>query len=759
MAVVILFISPISKYLVEKYDEKYAGREITMDWAYVNPFTGYIHFKNFKIYEFKSDTLFFSANDISLNIAMLKLPFKTYEISELSLDDPKCIIIQNKKKFNFNDLIEKFSKKKNSSAIEEPVHFNILNVKINNGEFYFHEKTIPINYFIKNVNFESIGKRWDVDSIAAKISFLPGIGSGDLKGNVTVNFKNNEYHFDVLTHKLDLNIIGQYLKAMTNYGTFSANVDADLNVKGNLKDEENVTAKGVLAINDFHFGKDSKDDYASFEKLVLAINQVSPKDHKYFFDSVSLNHPYFKYERYDYLDNIQTMFGKNGSKITSARADKADFNLVIEIADYIKVLSKNFFQSNYKINKLAIYKGDLKFNDYSISEKFSVDLNPLFVNADSIDKTHQRVTAFLKSGIKPYGNVSVALNINPKNSTDFDMQYHFHKLSVPMFNPYIISYSSFPLDRGTMELNGKWEVKNGIIQSNNHLLLIDPRLTKRVKNKDINWLPMRLIMSFIRETGNVIDYEIPITGNLKDPKFHVKDVIVDVFENIFIKPVTTPYRMQVKNIETEIEKSLSLKWQMRNNSLLPNQEKFIERIADFLADNPGVSIAVYPQQYAIKEKEYILFYEAKKKYYLLTTGKNTKSFGNEDSIRVDKMSVKDSLFVHYLNKQIKDSLVFTIQEKCSRIIDSASINAKFKKLNSERVNAFMFYFKEKGVTKQIKIHTNVNVIPYNGFSFYKIDYKGEYPESLIKAYRKMNELNKEVPRDKFKMERRKNKNL
>ena len=67
-------------------------------------------------------------------------------------------------------------------------------------------------------------------------------------------------------------------------------------------------------------------------------------------------------------------------------------------------------------------------------------------------------------------------------------------------------------------------------------------------------------MAFIRERGNVIDYEIPITGNLKDPDFHLSDVIFDLLGNIFIKPPTTPYIFQVKNIETEIEKSLTLKW-------------------------------------------------------------------------------------------------------------------------------------------------------------------------------------------------------
>ena len=37
----------------------------------------------------------------------------------------------------------------------------------------------------------------------------------------------------------------------------------------------------MIAINDFHFGKNPKDDYVSFDKLVLAINEMSPKNHKY----------------------------------------------------------------------------------------------------------------------------------------------------------------------------------------------------------------------------------------------------------------------------------------------------------------------------------------------------------------------------------------------------------------------------------------------------------------------------------------------
>jgi hypothetical protein len=755
VALIILFISIITKYLVEKYSVKYTGRKITLNWAYVNPFDGYIHFNNFKMYEFKSDSIFLSADGVSANIALLKLFSKTYEITELTLDHPRGIIIQDKKVFNYNDMVEKFSPKKNADTTKPPVHFNILKIKINDGEIFYTEKQIPINYSIKSLNLESSGIRWDADTIGAKFSFLPGIGSGEVMGDFTINMKNLDYRLAIIVHEFDLNIIEQYLKDMMNYGYFSAKLEANLRVVGNFNDAENITVKGLLAIDDFHCGKNKNDDYAYFNKLALQIIELSPKNHKYIFDTVLLSHPYLKYERYDYLDNMEMMFGKGGATVAAANTDAAPFNLVLEIGDYIKALSKNFFHSDYNINRLAIKNGELKFNDYSISEKFSIDFNPVSVSADSIDKNHKRVSAIFNSGIYPYGNVSVALSINPKDSGDFDMQYDFQKIPLTMFNPYIISYTSFPLNRGTLEFNGVWNVRNSIIQSVNHLVIIDPRTTKRSRNKDIRWIPMPLIMSFVREPGNVIDYEIPISGNLKNPKFHLHEVLMDLLKNIFVKPPTIVYKIIVKTNETEIEKSLTVKWRMHNSSLRPQQENFIERMADFLAENPKASIIVYPQQYEMKEKEYILFFEAKKKYFLMLNNEKAQSFTEADSEKVEKMSVKDSLFVSYLNKQVYGLMLFTIQEKCWMTIGSAIINNKFDQLTSERLNAFIIYFKKKGVEKQVKIFTGQNVIPYNGFSFYKIIYQGEFPQSLMKAYQQMDDLNDELPRNKFKDERRK----
>lgn len=751
--VVIIFISPITKYLVEKYSVKYTGRQIKMDWVYVNPFTGYIHFSNFKVYEALSDSIFFSAEGISVDFAMYKMISKTYEITDMVIDKPKGVLILNARSdFNFNDLILRFAANPADSAIP-PVHFNILNVTINDGTFYFHSLLSKVNYFIKDVNFESSGKRWNVDTVVGKISFLSGIGTGDAEVNFNINLNTLDYRYAAIVHKFSLGIIEQYLKDITNYGAFSANLDANIKATGNFKNEENLDETGRLQINDFHFGKNPEEDYLSFDKFVLVMNEVDPGKHIYHLDSMVLSHPYFKYEKYDRLDNIETMFGENGANVIAVDADKKRFNLIIELGHYLVNVSKNFFESVYRINTVRLNRGNIQFNDYSQSEEFSIAANPLYIKADSVHQDKGRIEMFLNTGIRPYGNLIISARINPRDSEDFDVKFHLTKIPITLFNPYLISYTSFLMDRGTIDFTGVWSVRDGIIESQNHLLIVDPRLTNRIKNKDHKWIPMRLVMYLARSRGNVIDYEIPVTGKLKKPKFHWHDVLFSTLRNIFVKPVTTPYRLEVNNQENEIEKSLTLKWEMGQSAIHSDHIKFMRKLVKFLVQTPTSSIVISPQHYEIKEKEYILFFEAKKKYYLKVHNIDNQSFTKSDSDYVDKMSIKDSLFVAYLNRHLTRSFQFTIQDKCSNLISPAFVNAKYNQLNKARENIFLSFFKGNGIDNKIKFSSSQNTIPYNGFSFYKITYKGELPDDLVKAYDKMNELNLENPREKYQKER------
>ena len=102
---VIAFASPISKYLLEKYSVKWTGRQIRTEWIYINPFTGHINFSKLKIYEANSDSIFLSAENLTVNISVRKLFHKEYEITSVTLDRPKgYAIFVNGKQFNFQDV-------------------------------------------------------------------------------------------------------------------------------------------------------------------------------------------------------------------------------------------------------------------------------------------------------------------------------------------------------------------------------------------------------------------------------------------------------------------------------------------------------------------------------------------------------------------------------------------------------------------------------------------------------------------------------
>ncbi len=735
LVLVISVISPVTKHFIEKNDTKFIGREITISRAYVNPLTGFVQFSNIKIFEPKSDTVFFSARKLNFHISLLKLLSKTVELSDITLIQPVGMVIQKNMNFNFDDILKKFKTNKTPSTYR----FNLLQLKVINGEIHYRENQFPINYFIKNINIESPGKRWDKDTVNANFSFKSGLKTGEMKANIGINMKTMNYQLDAEVHKYNLAFLEPYLKDIVGSCSVSAILDIDIHSKGKLSEQNNVTNSGKITISDLHFGKDSTENYASFDKLVIAIKEMSPKKFVYNYDSILLSHLYFKYEQYDKLNNLETIFGKNGIKITKAQADTSKFNVLLKLNEYLKALSKNLAKSDYKVGRIAINQAKIQYNDYSLSEKIAFELNPLNLHADSIDKTHKLINIKLNSGIEPSGSLSIDLGIQPKGNSDFDLDLSLRQIPVSLVNPFLMKFTSYPLDRGTYEFTGKLRVRNGIINSNNHLYLIDPHLGMQRLNKDESVLPMKLAMAIVQKNGNVLDFKIPITGSLKHPKFKFNKIIPGLIANIFIKDPKPNQVLTIRKKEFKPEKSLSLKWEMRQSELGKNQKQFIQKLGKFLKKNPGIIISVEPYQYAIKEQEYILLFEAKKKFFLETQHKKSAILSDADSVFIEDMSIRNSGFIHYLNSQKNSALEFSIQAKCALLIHPTFVNAKFEKLNRDRKTNFLEYFKENKLLNQIKIKEPKNLIPHNGFSFYKIIYNGEFPPKLIDYNLKMND--------------------
>src|SRR5690606_34057209 len=154
--------------------------------------------------------------------------------------------------------------------------------------------------------------------------------------------------------------------------------------------------------------------------------------------------------------------------------------------------------------------------------------------------------------------------------------------------------------------------------------------------------------------------------------------------------------------------------------------------------------------YEEKELEYIGFYEAKKKYFLLSNRIKISDLDKKDSVEIVRMSPKDSLFNLYMRRHLKDTSSHTTQQLCMAYVGPDLIAKKYQALNAARKSKFLSYFDEAGVSSRLRFERPVNVVPFNGYSFYQVSYDGPIPESMKEAYKELKEFDNERPRIEVK---------
>ncbi len=609
---------------------------------------------------------------------------------------------------------------------------------VTDGIVHYSEKKIPVDITISEINFISPGMFWNVDSMNGEFSLVPG--EGIFNGDFMFNQETMDYRVSMDLSGFNISLFKPYLDEMAGKSNINALIDFHLNASGNSNQLVESRTNGYFELNDLHFGREPEQDFMSLNRFLVQFREIDIAENRFYFDSILIDKPYILYQKYDTLDNFRRMFS---SFLAKEAAEEVE-----EGADTVNMLV-NLIGSDYYIRSFLLNQGNIEFNDYSIAEKFSIAIDPLSIKSDTIDKENKRVKVLFDGKLKPYGNFAATLSMNPENEENFDFHYEFRDVAATMFNPYIATYSSYQLDHGTIEMHGDWSVKNANINALNHFLVVNPQNTKRVRGKDTKWVPLPLIMAFVRERGSVIDYQLPVKGNLKDPSFKVWDVISDLLRNILVKPPTTPYRLEVRNVENKIEKNLIVNWNMRQHEIAEGQEKFMKNMADFLKDNPEANIVVQPYFHEEKERENLLLFEAKKRYFFQSQNKEVVPLSKDDSMKVEKLNSKDKTFIRYLNDVVKNPELLTLQEKCYRFIGPETAEKKYMELSEKRREAFLKYFRDNKTENRVDILKVKSMVPYNWFSHYDIKYKGDVPESLSKAFDKLYEINSEPPRSEF----------
>jgi len=450
--------------------ESILKRTVSIDDVDLNLFTLELRLEKFEIQELSSKNSFVSFDEFYFDASWRSLFKQCIIIEKIQLNDPVFnAAMQPDATFNFSDLIPepqqvttiskqpvKAPEKKLFEMDQLPVHFNILNVAIQNGRISFKDHMHGVTHTLEHLNFN-----------VSQLTNVPV--TTDQPAEITLNFNLNNCFVQMHTqanlfnktpsatihltnHGGTFSFYQPYLKKFLDWQISSGELKTDLHAKVTLKNNTpDLTFQGRIKIVDFELKESTQKKLLSFPLLAVQFNASQPLKPQINLALIKWVQPEINIiRRKDQSINVVPVLKKASLGKNIKTTENASISANTSLPNPSNTL-------DVTIQKVAIEKGQINIKDVSISEPFSTQLKPLNVNATGISLKDQHVSSIsIQTDIFPHGKVSIngALQLSPQK---WDGHVSIEDFDISMGHPYLQEF-----------LNGHLESGRLFIQSDTH---------------------------------------------------------------------------------------------------------------------------------------------------------------------------------------------------------------------------------------------------------------------------------------------------
>ena len=197
------------------------------------------------------------------------------------------------------------------------------------------------------------------------------------------------------------------------------------------------------------------------------------------------------------------------------------------------------------IGAIVITNTAVSFTDHSMQPNVSLaiqDVNGSISGISSEQLQHAIVDLHAKAdGVGP---IAITGKINPLNSTQTnDITISVKDMDLTPASPYAGKFAGYEIAEGKLNLDLNYELVGKKINSKNVITLDQFNFGDKVESPDATHLPVRLAIALLKDRDGKIVLDVPVQGDLSDPKFRVGKVVVRVIENILVKVATSPFSL------------------------------------------------------------------------------------------------------------------------------------------------------------------------------------------------------------------------
>lgn len=694
-------ISPFAKYYIEKNSKELVGRQINMSALRLNIFTGSLEIDSLKMFEADDKVIFASVDTFKMNLEILKLLSKDVVVTNIRIIDPYATIWQKGDLFNFTDLMTSDSTAAPADTATSGFPRNIIlqNIYIAGGKLVYTDKLLDNTMRFKDLGVEIPEIQFGNGNTKAGIHLKMG-EQASLTSRMAMNMKTNDYELMIQLDKLPLSIIKPYLKSYYEVNTLTGLVNSNIKISGNTNHIMDFIVSGTANAQNVVVTNKLNEPVISGGNAAIDIRTIDLTRSQYLFRSMVFTGVDLYYIMHPKTDNITTLYPPVTAATTTATAQEPPMV--------------------FRTGLLSVRDSRITFVDKTLRKPFALKMHGVELTSENYDLDG---TNLLK-GLVLFENNGRLLyswkgNINDLKSQDLYLKMvNFNLQSI---SPYCYHYTAYDLTSGKLNFETKNKITNYNINSTNVIDVYNPNLSKKYKDfkPEYNY-PLRTGLYILKDKNDKVNFVVPVTGNINDPKFSYWRIAFKTLGNLMVKVATAPFKFLGDALGLGDKGGLeSLPVDAYRNGFSAEDYARIDDLLNTLSAKPELSLQL--AQYINYDSElpgYTL-YRARERFL-------NRSGGNASFDEVMALSNSDKQFEAYI-----DSITLgridpksSVRDKIATLFVSDSLRAELTRKMNFRNDVISRYIAASGKVKDGKL-TVTNAAPdslagFSGAPRYKV---------------------------------------
>jgi hypothetical protein len=378
--------------------------------------------------------------------------------------------------------------------------------------------------------------------------------------------------------KLSLRPLQPYLDPWVGIGL----VRGRLNLTGDLvlsrQDEFRASFTGGAEITDFAtVDKKERKDFINWRSLRLDGVTVDTRPKRFSIRSVTAREPYARVViAKDGGLNIARELARNESAKTGHTPGKDEDGWPIAIGS------------------VHVADGRMYFSDLTLKPNFGMEIHSLTGAVRGLfSRSDTKAEVLLEGRINHSSPVNISGQINPfKISTYTDLALRFRDVNLTTLSPYSGKFAGYRIEKGKLNMDLHYKLADRKLRADNKMVLDQLVLGERVDSPEATSLPIRLAIALLRNSDGRINLDLPVSGNLDDPKFSLRGLLASAVTKMVTKLIGSPFAILGSLVPNGGEELGYVKFRAGDATLGEEEKAKLTKVAAVLKERPGVSLDI-----------------------------------------------------------------------------------------------------------------------------------------------------------------------